>query len=210
MADEGSLLDALLRNVAVAAAHKCFILRTYQKTSCKPCRMNTYKTKDLKYSGMNTYKKAGRWRGEREAPGKGRSRGKEVEPKSPALQATVSGAAVAKGSFGGKEVGVGGAALTLLTLFVLRKTSSFSFSIHYALFRMNAGGWGGASMLARSRAVQWASWRAEKVPQSVAARRVAAEAVPGLGRSAASSFSGGSVLSTSFFSSQPRRAICTP
>ena len=89
--DEGSLLGTLLRNLAVAGHkfHKCFVLRTYEKTVCNHCIMNTYETKDLKLPRMNTYRKTG-W----------------VEPKSPAQQATVSGAAVAKGSFGGKKVGV--------------------------------------------------------------------------------------------------------
>ncbi len=53
--------------------------------------MNTYGTKDLKLPRINTYRKTGR---------------EEVQPKSTALQATVSCAAVAKGSFGGKKVGV--------------------------------------------------------------------------------------------------------
>ena len=56
-ADEGSLLAALLRNVAVVAAHKCFVLRTYQNYTCNQRTMNTSGTKDLKLPGMNTYQK---------------------------------------------------------------------------------------------------------------------------------------------------------
>ncbi len=68
LADEGSLTGALLRNVAVLLlaahkCHKCFLLRTYRKTVCKPFLMNTYKTKDLKFFAMNTYKKQGGWGG---------------------------------------------------------------------------------------------------------------------------------------------------
>ena len=56
-ADEGSLLAALLRNVAVVPAHKCFVLRTYQNCACNHRIMNTSGTKDLKLPGMNTYQK---------------------------------------------------------------------------------------------------------------------------------------------------------
>ena len=78
--DEGSLLGISPRNVIVVVAahecpinsHKCFVLRTYEKISCKPCRMNTYVTKDLKFPRMNTYRKTSGW---------------GVEPKSPARSA---------------------------------------------------------------------------------------------------------------------------
>ncbi len=57
---------------------KSFILRTYEKGSCNSSAINTYRTKDLKFHRMNTYRKTGGWGVEREAPGKGRSRGKKV------------------------------------------------------------------------------------------------------------------------------------
>ena len=44
LGDEGSLCGALLRNVARAREHKCFMLRTYKKAVYNPCRMNTYET----------------------------------------------------------------------------------------------------------------------------------------------------------------------
>ncbi len=42
LGDEGSLLGTLLRKVATAREHKCFLLRTYEKTLCNPRIMNTY------------------------------------------------------------------------------------------------------------------------------------------------------------------------
>ena len=53
-------------------------MNTYEKCSCNHSGMNTYKTKDLKLPRMNTYRKTGGGGVEREAPGKGRSRGKKV------------------------------------------------------------------------------------------------------------------------------------
>ena len=61
--DEGPFRRALLRNVDAASAHKCFVLRTYKRSTCNPCRMNTYVTKDLEFPRMNTYKKTGGWGG---------------------------------------------------------------------------------------------------------------------------------------------------
>ncbi len=58
-------------------ANSC-IMRTYTECVCKLFIINTYGTKDLKFSRMNTYKKMGGVGVEREAPDKGRSRGKKV------------------------------------------------------------------------------------------------------------------------------------
>ncbi len=94
-------------NILTSATHsprKSFLLRTYEKRPCNPSIMNTSGTKNLKSPAMNTYRKIGGG-GEREAPGKGRSRGKKVGGRAE-VPGSLDESGKERGSPRGKKVGV--------------------------------------------------------------------------------------------------------